>query len=110
MIIILIIQSQKRIQENMNSDLKIAIEKLTEKVSLSDLTKARDALTMKYRNPLRFGKTQNLMTSELERLSYLVTRMPATYAVIEDILEKVKQRLEDLIEGTRILILASHDE
>jgi len=25
-------------------------------------------------------------------------------------LEKVKQRLEDLIEGTRILILASHDE
>lgn len=80
----------------MNNDLESAIEKLIEKVSLSDLSKARDSLTMKYRNPLRYGKTQNLMTSDLERLSYLVTRMPATYSVIQNVLAKVKNRLPDL--------------
>jgi len=80
----------------MNNELQDTIEKLTENVSLSDLTRARDTLTMKYRNPLRFGKTQNLMISELERLSYLVTRMPATYAVVVDIFEKIKHQISDL--------------
>lgn len=80
----------------MNSDLESAIEKLIEKVSLSDLSKARDSLTLKYRNPQRFGKKENLMTSDLERLSYLVTRMPATYSVIQHVLAQVNLILPNL--------------
>jgi ribosomal protein RSM22 (predicted rRNA methylase) len=80
----------------MNSDLQEAVEKLVEKVSVSDLTKARDALTAKYREPGRYDKLQTFMSTDHQRLSYLITRMPATYAVISHVLAQVKTRMPDL--------------
>lgn len=80
----------------MNHDLENAIHQLTEKISLNDLKKARDQLTFKYRHEDRHGKAKNFMTHNLERLSYLVTRFPATFAVVEEILEKVLSMLPEL--------------
>ncbi len=80
----------------MNSHLEEQISKLTEKLSLNDLKKARDSLTEKYRDLNRHGKAKNFMTTDLERLSYLVTRFPATYAVISQVYENVKTLMPDL--------------
>lgn len=80
----------------MNDDLRNAIDKLTSNLSLNDLAKARDSLTLKYRDKARHGKSQIFMESALERLSYLVTRFPATYAVILHVLDEVQKRLPGL--------------
>jgi ribosomal protein RSM22 (predicted rRNA methylase) len=80
----------------MNSRLQQAIEQLIEKVSVTDLAKARDALTHKYRQQRNSEKSLNFMSTELERLSYLITRMPATYAVLSHILNGVKVRMPKL--------------
>lgn len=89
-------QSQKRTRKNMNSDLEEQVLKLTENLSLNDLKKARDNLTIKYRDVNRHGKAKHFMTTDLERLSYLVTRFPATYAVNYSVLENVKALMPDL--------------
>lgn len=73
----------------MNEQLEYAVETLTANLSFSNLAKARDSLTTKYRNPSRHDKLTTFMETDLERLSYLVTRMPATYAVIDQILNEV---------------------
>lgn len=80
----------------MNEQLEQAIETLTANLSLSDLAKARDSLTTKYRNPSRHDKLITFMETDLERLSYLVTRMPATYAVIEEVLNEILRRMPNL--------------
>ena len=80
----------------MNEKLEQAVESLTANLSLSNLAKARDSLTTKYRNPSRHDKLSTFMETDLERLSYLVTRMPATYAVIDQILNEILLRIPDL--------------
>lgn len=88
----------------MNDTLQHAIETLTANLSLSDLGKARNSLTTKYRN--RSEKTSQFMQSDLERLSYLVTRMPATYAVVEEVLNQVRSR-NPAFQPTSMLDLGS---
>ncbi len=80
----------------MNEKLEDAVESLTANLSLSNLAKARDSLTTKYRNPSRHDKLSSFMETDLERLSYLITRMPATYAVIDQILNEILIRNPNL--------------
>lgn len=81
----------------MNDNLKEAIEKITSNLSLNDLGKARDSLTAKYRDKLRYGKAaKTFMDSQMERLSYLVTRFPATHGVILRVLTEIKKIIPNL--------------
>lgn len=65
-------------------ELQQALEKLADSYSLSVLSKARKILTHKYRS----GSA--LVATNEERISYLLSRMPATYAAIEYCLKILK--------------------
>ena len=54
------------------------------------LVEAREDLTHRYRHPS--DKKQNFMTTEAHRDAYLAVRMPATYAVIQRVLQEILRR------------------
>lgn len=58
------------------------------------LAKASEELSSKYRSHSR-EKGKAYMSDTLHRLAYLAVRMPATYAVVQRVLEEVKRRLPD---------------
>lgn len=69
------------------STLQLSIENFIQKYGLSHLKAARKDLSERY----RIGKQkQELMQSELHRIAYLLTRMPATFAAISEVLKRVK--------------------
>ncbi len=74
------------------SDLQQAIEAITAKHSLSSLSNATKEVSSRYRAPNILHKSPAL-TSEQHRLSYLVTRLPATYGVIEAVLSELVHRV-----------------
>lgn len=67
--------------------LQMAIESLTSSSSLKSLMEAREELTKRYRAPVSAQK----MTTDAQRLSYLISRMPATYAAACVALKAVKE-------------------
>lgn len=81
----------------MNDALKEAIEREMSRYSLTELSKAREELTRRYRDPARHGKKALFMTSDLHRIAYLATRLPATHAVVKKVLEELKQRHPQLV-------------
>lgn len=66
--------------------LQNAILNEAEKIRLKDLTKARENLTSRYKGA---RSSSRLMQTTEEKLSYLVTRMPATFAAVSASLQNL---------------------
>lgn len=79
----------------MNDLLHDALEQFASSYKIDQLTQAREELTRKYRDPNRHGQSVTFMTTPLQRAAYVLTRMPATYAVIRNVLSTVKLQAED---------------
>ena len=67
--------------------LKNAIEQLLEAANFGELTKAREQLTQRYRQSTNI----QFITDDAQRLSYLVSRLPATYAALMSALKQIKE-------------------
>jgi ribosomal protein RSM22 (predicted rRNA methylase) len=67
-------------------DLLDAIEALVQKIPPSTLRKAQEALSDTYR---KRGTSHSIFKHEAQSLSYLVTRLPATYAAVAQVLTRV---------------------
>lgn len=78
--------------------LQEAIEKELAGTPFSALADARASLTDKYRDPSRNQKKQTFMTEDLQRKSYLATRLPATYAVVCRVLQEMRERTSEPIK------------
>ncbi len=74
-------------------DLQKAIETEIESTGLKELSQAREELTDRYRIP---SQKRQFMTSDVQRQSYLATRLPATYAAVYQALQAVKKQSEEL--------------
>jgi ribosomal protein RSM22 (predicted rRNA methylase) len=70
------------------SALQHAIDRMVESLGSYQLTEAREELTERYRS--RSPSDRQLMTTDRQRQSYLVTRLPATYAAIQATLQTVQ--------------------
>lgn len=75
-------------------DLNDALEKQFSSIPRSLLNAAAADLTNRYRSPER-DKLQTFMTSDNHRLAYLAVRMPATFAVVNRVLEEYKLRVPE---------------
>lgn len=73
-------------------ELKEKIQSLTDGLSLPELVKESEKLTLQYRNKAE-GQSLNALVSDNQRLAYLAARFPATYAVGYQVLEEAKRRL-----------------
>jgi ribosomal protein RSM22 (predicted rRNA methylase) len=73
-------------------DLAHGIEELTAEVLPSELARGAAALAGAYREPQR-ARPQ---LDAVHRAAYLVTRLPATYAVLSRVLEEAKLRIPEL--------------
>lgn len=70
------------------SSLQKAIESVAETLGLNQLIQAREELTQRYRQPKAGSQ---YMTTDAQRQSYVVSRMPATYAALQEALKAVRQ-------------------
>ena len=71
-------------------ELQRAIEALTETFSTKNLRSAREKVSADYRQ----GQRSSFQNKE-ELLSYLVTRMPATYAANREVFQAIRERLPE---------------
>jgi len=74
--------------------LQEAIEKLTSSADFKKISHAREVLTERYRE----RTASQFMTNESERLSYLISRMPATFAAISKALAEIDLPIETLVD------------
>ncbi len=74
------------------NDLKEAIETELKGISLKELSKARTHLTQSYRSSSR---PKQFISNEMERKSYLVSRLPATFAAVSRTLMEIKMRIPE---------------
>jgi ribosomal protein RSM22 (predicted rRNA methylase) len=79
----------------MTQQLQQAIEEEMSCFGLKDLAGAREELTGRYREREAKSKS-HFMTTDQHRLSYIATRMPATYAAIFYVLQEIKRRMPHL--------------
>lgn len=90
--------------------LKIKIDQFFDGLSLSELEKERKNLTAFYQKRER-NKNLDLLQSDLQRLAYLATRLPATYSVVYQVLKRVGNRLSgtllDIGAGPGSVLLAA---
>lgn len=75
-------------------ELKKAIEELVKGKKIPHISKAREELTARYKD--REDTVSDFITSEIQRDAYLVARMPATFAVIKNVLKEVSERVPDI--------------
>ncbi|CRX38221.1 small ribosomal subunit Rsm22 family protein [Estrella lausannensis] len=68
--------------------LQLAIEKAADTAQFKQLSTAREELTRRYQQPAK----GQFMTTKAERLSYLISRMPATFAAVSKALESIRER------------------
>lgn len=73
------------------ASLQIAIEKVAESLGLRQLIEAREELTKRYRQPTSGGQ---FMTTDAQRQSYVISRMPATYASLQASLKAIGERAD----------------
>lgn len=78
--------------------LRSAAEDLLTHITLSDLTKASQRLTRRYRAELRDGKLH--LDSALAAKAYIAARLPATYAAVYQALVKATEFLPDFTPKT----------
>lgn len=90
--------------------IRIALDAQLTKNKLSEVLKARENLTQKYRNN---NKSQKIINSEAEIVAYLLSRLPSTYAVSTNILDKYDleecHSLLDLGSGPGTVIYACNE-
>lgn len=67
--------------------LQEAIERETESADIKELSKAREELTSRYRQPAK----QAYMTDDAQRQSYLLSRLPATYAALSSCMQAIRK-------------------
>lgn len=88
-------------------ELKNKINSLIEGISLNELASERKILTSLYREP-----TQCPRLTDKQRLSYLLTRLPATFAVIHQVLLQLKEPVYSMLDlgaGPGTALLAALD-
>lgn len=68
------------------------LERLTRSIPLSHLGKEREELSSFYRENRDKGKELNRLSSYHQRLVYLISRAPATYAAIAQVLMRIQRR------------------
>ena len=95
----------------MDEQLQRAIEKEVECASIKELSLARERLTESYRE--KRGESSSHMSRSADHLSYLATRMPATYAVLEWIFRLELSDVRSLLDmgagpGTAMWAAAPH--
>lgn len=83
--------------------LQTAIEKEISHKSLQSISEASSQLTQRYRSG---SKEESYVKSEKDRLAYILSRMPATYAVIYKVFEELQNRIPAFLP-TRFLDLGS---
>jgi ribosomal protein RSM22 (predicted rRNA methylase) len=71
--------------------LQTAIENATKSLGLNQLIEAREELTQRYRQPTAGSQ---FMTTDAQRQSYVVSRMPATYAAVHTALKAIRERAD----------------
>ncbi len=92
-------------------DLKDKIDELIKGISLNELTKERKVLTSLYRERGPSSHLNSLSTDK-QRLSYLLTRLPATFAAIHQVLLQLKEPVYSLLDlgaGPGTALLAALD-
>lgn len=72
--------------------LQQAIEKLVESLKGEALLQAREELSQRYLTP---HQKNPYMTSHAQRISYIATRMPATYAVISNVIKILQAQMPE---------------
>lgn len=73
------------------TSLQTAIENITESLGLHQLIEALEELTKRYRQPVPGSQ---FMTTDAQRQSYVVSRMPATYAALQSALQAIRERAD----------------
>lgn len=73
--------------------LQQAIEKEIESRGLKNLIQAREELTSRYRQG---SSKQSHIETENQRIAYIISRMPATYAAVYNVLMAIKEQAPDL--------------
>lgn len=71
--------------------LETAIDEEVQKCTIKTLAKAREGLSARYRSSLPL--TEKFIQTEADRSAYLVSRMPATFAVVKRVFKEILQRL-----------------
>jgi ribosomal protein RSM22 (predicted rRNA methylase) len=74
-------------------DLRRSIEHETERIGSAQLAKAVADLSNSYRTQV--GSSKQFISSDAERLAYIVTRLPATFAAITSTLLRIRARLPE---------------
>lgn len=69
--------------------LQEAIENVTTALGLHQLIEAREELTKRYRQPVAGSQ---FMTTDVQRQSYVISRMPATYAALQMAFKSIRER------------------
>ena len=73
-----------------------ALQRATEKYSAKDLKESALSVSQIYRTACRSG--QHLVVSQQDVLSYALTRMPATFEVIANVLNKLPTNCQSMID------------
>lgn len=81
------------------NELNQVLEKQLAQIPRSVLSMAAAGLTERYRSPDR-DQLQTFMISDNHRLAYLATRMPATYVVVNSVLEECARRVPSFSPGS----------
>lgn len=76
------------------SRLRSAIELAAEGIKPSELARAASELSARYRSEQPFAG--NFPDNEPQRIAYLATRMPATYAVLRSVFKEFRRLLPDI--------------
>ncbi len=71
-------------------DLREAIDRVLEGITLADLTRASADLSARYRGEMLDGRLH--VSDELSARAYLATRLPATYAAIRTAMTEIAER------------------
>lgn len=72
------------------STLQLAISELVESLGLHKLLEARQELTKRYQK--KSDPNAKFMTTELHRQSYVISRLPATYAALRKAFQAIQER------------------
>lgn len=74
----------------LNQDLYSIVEGLVESLPLSILERERIALSERYRENRNKSTKVDVLSSDHQRLAYLATRFPATYAVVAQVFKELR--------------------
>lgn len=85
-------------------NLQEAIESTIESFGLHQLIEAREELTERYRHQ---ASKRQFMTTEAQRQSYVMTRLPATYAAVYASLQAIQERIHQEISIKSVLDLGA---